>query len=942
MESEQHAENFIRLPRHELLDIISWGAVVLTGNARLARHLVSEFERRMLDLGHKAWATPAVLPLNAWLLETFDRHLLISGRALPRLLTPDQEKQVWASIIAREGPGLLRVDATANRAKAAWKLVCDWQLDLADPRFSGNENGEAFRRWAVRFRTICEKDGLATESELAALLGPFIASGECRVRERIMLAGFYDPAPAQRYLATALRESGCAAEWVEITGRPGRVRRRRAPDAHHENAEAAEWARQILLADPDSRIGIVVPDLAARRSSLAHRFCKTLNPGSMRPGASDRPDPWNISLGVPLSRVPIVRTALGLLTLIKSPVEVAGLGTLLGSANWGLPQDGAERSAELNRRALLDRRLRSIGDVAMPLSSIRYEASRSDESNQLRPWACTFLAARLESLVERLRELPGRGPAADWAKTFAGWLTLAGWPQGRPLDSREFQAVEAWNDLLSGFSALSDFAGVLTRGEALALLGRLAGERLFQPQGGESPVQVLGLYEANSLRFDHLWVMGLHDQAWPPATSADPFIPLAIQRECGMPHCTPEVQRAWAARLTAQLSDAAADVMFSWPCREGGDELECSPLIGHVEDLLAGESAAAADKGWFRLIQESATPEIHPASPPIPLRHAEVAGGSRVYAHQAACPFRAFAEHRLGARPLDRPEIGLGPRRGGTLVHRVLESFWRDLRTHEALCTLGRADVSTRVRAAVEEALEAQRRRSPVTLSPRYLALEAGRLHDRIMDWLELERQRAPFRVVDLELHKDFKLSGVRVDIFVDRIDELQDGARVVIDHKTGQVSPSGWFGDRPHDPQLPLYGVATKAGAPRHPLAAVAFAQIRADRAGFSGVVRDTGILPGLPASRPPPLKRAAEDWPAVLDDWADVLERLAAAFHAGRAEVDPRNGLNTCRQGHCELAPLCRVRERLPGLGDEFPAGGGPTAVDDANGGDGQDGWR
>ena len=940
MRPEQDAEDITLFRRGELLDAIAAGTVVLTGNTRLARHLGSEFERRMLDQGRQAWATPAVMPLNAWLLETFDWLLLDSAASLPRLLAPDQEHQVWASIIASEGPGLLRVDATATRAMDAWKLMCDWRLDLADPRFPVNEDGAAFRRWADRFRSICEKDGLASESELTALLVPHIADGECRVPDRTVLAGFYHLTPAQRRLVTALREAGGTAEWVGLSGRAGRARRLCAADAHDENARAAEWVRRILLTDPDARVGIVVPDLAARRSSLAHRLGKTLDPASLQPGGSERPHPWNVSLGVPLSQVPIVRTALGLLSLIRSPVETAALGTLLGSDHWGLPRDDADRCAELNRRALLDRRLRSIGDVAMPLYSIRYEAGRTDESGQPQPWACLLLEDRLEKLVERSRELPGRTLTGEWAGVFAGWLALAGWPQGRPLDSGEFQAVEAWNGLLSRFSALSDFAGPLTRGEALALLGRLAGERLFQPRAGEAPVQVLGLYEANSLQFDHLWVMGLHDTVWPPAPGPDPFLPLAIQRESEMPHCTPESQRAWAAAVTAQLGAAAAEVVFSWPCREGSEELECSPLIGHLEEMRAVEFHLPADDDWFRRIRNSAIPETHPPSAPIALRQADVGGGSRVYAHQAACPFRAFAEHRLGARPLDRPGVGLGAMRSGQLVHRVLESLWRDLRTQRALCALDHEELSGRVRAAVDAALEMQRRRNPATLSPRYLALETERLHQRVMDWLELERQRGPFEVVHLERRRAFERSGVRVNLVLDRIDELEDGARVVIDYKTGKVSPSGWFGERPDDPQLPLYGVSGKSGSDGHPLAAVTFAQIRADRAGFSGVVRETGILPGLPSSRSPALKEAAANWPDVLDDWSRVLERLAAAFHAGRAEVDPKNGLNTCRSGHCELAPLCRVRELLPGSGDDLYGADRQTGRDGQDNGGSRDG--
>ena len=74
-----------------------------------------------------------------------------------------------------------------------------------------------------------------------------------------------------------------------------------------------------------------------------------------------------------------------------------------------------------------------------------------------------------------------------------------------------------------------------------------------------------------------------------------------------------------------------------------------------------------------------------PVHDPLPLSQPQVRGGSRVFAHQAACPFRAFAEHRLVARPLERLQVGLGPMRSGTLMHRALELLWRELRTQQAL-----------------------------------------------------------------------------------------------------------------------------------------------------------------------------------------------------------------------------------------------------------------
>jgi hypothetical protein len=71
--------------------------------------------------------------------------------------------------------------------------------------------------------------------------------------------------------------------------------------------------------------------------------------------------------------------------------------------------------------------------------------------------------------------------------------------------------------------------------------------------------------------------------------------------------------------------------------------------------------------------------------------------------------------------------------------------------------------------------------------------------------------------------------------------------------------------------------------------------------------------LLPGLPARRKGPLQDATGAWPGVLDEWAAELERLAAGFRAGTAEVDPKRGLHTCEATYCELQPLCRVRESL-----------------------------
>ena len=53
-----------------------------------------------------------------------------------------------------------------------------------------------------------------------------------------------------------------------------------------------------------------------------------------------------------------------------------------------------------------------------------------------------------------------------------------------------------------------------------------------------------------------------------------------------------------------------------------------------------------------------------------------------------------------------------------------------------------------------------------------------------------------------------------------------------------------------------------------------------------------------------------------------AMICAIMGAAFGAGAADVDPKNGLATCAGSYCELAALCRVHERLNGSGDDAGA--------------------
>ena len=122
-----------------------------------------------------------------------------------------------------------------------------------------------------------------------------------------------------------------------------------------------------------------------------------------------------------------------------------------------------------------------------------------------------------------------------WARHFSALLDAAGFPGERTLDSAEFQTRAKWYEVLGEFALLERVLPRMSCAQALARLRRLRADTLFQPESNDAPVQVLGILESAGLEFDHLWVSGLTDDAWPLAARPNPFIPVALQKKAGDP-----------------------------------------------------------------------------------------------------------------------------------------------------------------------------------------------------------------------------------------------------------------------------------------------------------------------------------------------------------------------------------------------------------------------
>lgn len=854
----------------------------VTATARLARRLAWQFTGARLDAGQGAWESPDILPWQAWVTRLYEARRWQAGTT-DIVLRPAQRRVLWQQIIdaSEQRERLLQPAAVAQRAIDAWETVHAFGVPIFPDSLFLNEDARAFRAWAAAFQRRCAEGGWVDEAMLPAMLAREVGESPPVAPSPVSLAGFDELTPAARDLVAALRRAGIDVTQRATPPAQGRAIRASFQDQRAELAAAARWARHCLEHDPGCSIGIVVPGLARVRGRARDIFADVLTPGALPAVPDGRQGVFSIAAGEALADQPLVSHALLLLALTMGALPARDVGTLLRSPFL----HGAQREAAA--RALLDAALRRRRDPEPGLGAILGEGARAGAG------APAVLLQGLEVLQRQVRALPARQRAPEWARACSAMLKVAGWPGDRALTSIEYQVLSAWRELLGELAALDVVAGPMNFPAALRHLRRLAADRPFQPQTPEAPVQLLDLAGAADMGFDRLWVTGLHEDAWPPTAQPSPFIPLPLQRELAMPRASATQELARAMSVTESLLGCCPDVVVSWPRQDGETLLRPSPLIRAVAE---GTPPGVEGRAWIALAYGARRAEtfVDDRGPAL-AAGANVRGGATLFKNQAACPFRAFAKHRLQAEALDEADVGLDALDRGNLVHRVLEKFWISLGSRDALAALDDVERVERVQQAVNEVVSAEAARRPHLFTTRFAAVERARLARLIGEWLEVELARDPFTVVSCEARRPFRLGGINGELRVDRIDALPDGREVILDYKTGKVPSKPWEGARPEEPQLPLYAV-TAAAVP----GAVAFARVVRGESGFRGTAAEAGLLPGV---------KAAPEWERTLAAWRDVLLALAGEFESGHAPVDPRDGLVTCR--HCDLHGFCRVHE-------------------------------
>lgn len=902
------AESFdLQLAMSELQE----NAILLVPNNRMRKALLEAISKQSEQVVMRC---PRVEAVDVWVRMTWQSLAQrgIEPFCSAYVLDGIQEQLIWTRIVEESMTTfpLLNPQETASALSHAYQLMKQWQIDSPDAsrleQFIGIADVAAFLYWRGKFQILCEQQNCVNLVDAITTLTGYLQ--EHPVVEKVQLINFYQPPPLYRDLFATFAnmtpyETVSDKHWqVDHLD----VSRIELPDLDNEVQACADWAADKLRANPAETISIVCAAKEAYESAIRLALRDALDNRCLVNFEQDRKFITD-SKTQPLNQTAMVKDALLLLSLNNDEQQADDLCRLLRSPYLIDAED--EREERLHMEQFMRRHFSKR--VSWQLFGEVLNRAEQD-------YSCPSLARVLLQMRTSLRSAPKQQSSAEWSRLFSELLNTAGWPGDR-LSNREHTLLQQWQLALEQFSDASALLGKLSAARAVEKLRSFCQQAGTQQATTAAAIQFYSPTEAAGLSFDHLWLLGFTDQNWPASTSPTPFLPYELQKEFDLPGSHSEIQYQAARSMLIVLANSTRQsIVASHALSDGDQEFRASSLTLQLSDEESASKADAIPIGLNRYFSASTgLPGLEAVSDPElpPLDEAEpVTGGHGIISDQSACPFRAFANHRLKIKQLDDFQSGLNARDRGSAIHEALEYLYGKVSDLASLQAMNEQQRQSLCEGSAQVAVDFLYRKHRDVMTVRYREIEKQRIGELLMGFLERELERGEFTVTANEASIKWQHRALQVNLRIDRIDQLADGSLAIIDYKTGKktASPASWLLERSEDMQLPVYAVAT-GGNFTEPVSTLALAHINVAGTDYTGLAESSNFHRSVaPVEQ---LQKNELSWAELNEFFTANVDRLADDFVNGVTLVDPVNDRSTCT--FCGLESLCRIDEKRRAAG-------------------------
>ena len=868
---------------HTIAPLLEANTLILTPNNRLRSKVLQAWGQHQQQQQKRTWPSPTIHVIDQWL----EQHwLTLQAQAYPAakqvIASPDQQRVLWEKITS--DCHLMQTDAVARQAGQAYQTLLRWSLfDRAN--YASLGINPQLIRWIHEFCERLASQGSITLEESYRIIDEALENNTLPQTPHIALLGFDDLPPLLEQL---LNHASPTMEHLPGPSQPPESLQRFSFDSRLEEMQAcAHWARTLLEEQPHARIGIISPNLGQCRQQIEQAFTAEFEAHSFLPETERYTLPFNLSAGTPLGDTPLISATLNLLHLHKKQWDIAFVETILLSPFWG------RSTQEMEHRCRLVERLQGMGVFSISGDNLRYWVERIDEQladesfdgeqNTLQATALFPYFNQLHTFYQSPKHR-GQHPPSAWVDIFLEHLDLLYWPGERTPDSQEYQQTQHWYQLLETFASLDNTLGPISQHQALQQLLYMANHTPFQAKVPDSPIQILGILEGAGLNYTHCWVLGLDQQTWPPAPKPNALLPIHLQREHNMPHASSLRELEYATSLTQNYRYCAQHIVFSAPAYEDDGEQTLLPSQ-LIADIPLSAWQATPHTGtlahWEQQLLESTHLTLVDCQQAPTYDEPTLPGGSGLLKAQSANPFDCFVQYRLHSQPPIAAVNGFSALEKGNILHGSLAMIWRHLKTQHTLLDYSENALEDLITDSIRLCINDVRKYKPGHLSHTLCQIEQERQQQLIRAWLDVEKQRPPFTVVETEVSREIQFAEHLLQIRIDRVDQLADGSYLIIDYKTGDSTIRAWENERPKDPQLPLYALNYP-----NPVKGIAFAQVNVQKQCFSGlgqgdIAEGIGDIEQNKTALP-------NNWEDTLAHWQTVLEQLVAEFIQGDCRIE------------------------------------------------------
>lgn len=886
---------------------------VITPNQRLSKYLLNHYKKQTLEApsSKQAFYNPAISSLDAWLRATFEclqEHYPFEYQML-QVINAEQEKLLWQEVILNSqiSKNLLLQKNCAQDVMQAYALCEAWQINtnnIESSHYSISIDQTCFLEWKEIFENLCTKKNLLPSSRIITIVNEAIEKKRLSLNEEYIFYGFDELTPSQLALQEKLKSSGALVNTIGLPKNIATYQRiLKCNNFDDEVILAGEWAKAISGQFPDAKIAIVIPSLAENRQHILNNFLKILKSDSYIAKASIYPLPFNISSGIPLSNVPLVKAALlcfsfHKLQLFNETIDSISLSETI--RNTFIFSDILSNK----ERLFIEKKIKDRKELEFTHQQLIKLITKIDKDSYFATLIKTTLADTLSISTNKSH--------AEWRSIFIAQLENLSWLKNKVLDSESFQASKKFIETLDNLANLDDCLPPCSFKQALNRLEELLRNNLFQAdslQENKNNIHILGSLEAAGQDFTHLWLCEMHDKTWPAKARPNPFLSSGLQKELNMPHSSAQRELDFCQKITERFQHHCNNIIFSYGEFDQDEQLNPSPLLKSIislekNQLIIDFKLILSDSMLNKIFMHQKIEFFDDAKNLAISNNESPKGGQSIIKQQAQCPFSAFAAHRLKIKQVEEGNEGLSALDRGNIVHQLMEYFWREVKNQQTLISLNEKqiiDLLNKHTKKIENELSEDFNKHKLALS-----IELKRAQEAALLFLEIEKKRSPFEVIGFEEKQEQNIKGLKLSLRVDRIDKLEDGSQLIIDYKSSPSYAYSWLSPRIDEPQLPIY-LMNNSNAE-----AIAFGVINknSQELGFKGIASNALGIPGvIDCQDDKKNKRFATQWDDILKEWRNDIENHANNFMQGINFVDPKNTNTSCT--YCEFSSICRVNE-------------------------------